>query len=156
LHLTASDPLERRRLMIEVTETAAMQDIDAANRRLKALRTAGIKVCIDDFGVGSAGFDYLRGLSVDAVKIDGSFIRDLDTDRRAQTLIRHLVELCASLKLTTVAEMIETGPVAEVVRALGVDQGQGWLFGKPMPEPHAAAAQGAPLARRAGSVTSWA
>lgn len=156
LRLTAGDPLERRRLMIEVTETAAMQDVEAANRRLEALRTAGVKVCIDDFGVGSAGFDYLRGLSVDAVKIDGSFVRDLDTDRRAQTLIRHLVELCASLKLTTVAEMIETGPVAEAVLALGIDQGQGWLFGKPMPEPQPAAVPGSSPARRAGAVTSWA
>ena len=156
LRLTAGDPLERRRLMIEVTETAAMQDVDAVDRRLRALRAAGVKACIDDFGVGCAGFDYLRGLSVDAVKIDGSFIRDLDTDPRARTLLRHLVELCGSLKLTTVAEMIETDAVADVVRALGVDQGQGWLFGKPMPEPQATPVPVSLPARRSGPVTSWA
>lgn len=156
LHLTAADPGERRRLMIEVTETAALADIDAADRRLRALRKSGVKVCIDDFGSGSATFDYLRGLSVDSVKIDGNFIRDLETDPRVRTLVTHLVELCGSLKLTTIAEMIETEAVAEVVESMGVDYGQGWYFGRPTPQPVAALphrSRGAP--RRLGAVNSW-
>ncbi|HWQ86597.1 EAL domain-containing protein [Brevundimonas sp.] len=156
LHLTAADPGERRRLMIEVTETAALADIDAADRRLRALRRSGVKVCIDDFGAGSATFDYLRGLSVDSVKIDGNFIRDLEADQRVRTVVTHLVELCASLNLTTIAEMVETEAVAELVGSMGVDYGQGWHFGRPTPQPVTAQpdrSRGAP--RRLGAVSSW-
>ncbi|MFN4092081.1 MAG: EAL domain-containing protein [Brevundimonas sp.] len=156
LRLTGAEPDDRRRLKIEVTETAALADIDAADRRLRALRKAGIQVCIDDFGSGSASFDYLRGLSVDSVKIDGHFIRELDTNPRSRTLITHLVELCGSLKLTTIAEMIETESVADAVRAMGVDYGQGWLFGRATAEPVTTLpAHNAPVARRVGAVQGW-
>ncbi|HEX8470623.1 MAG TPA: EAL domain-containing protein, partial [Brevundimonas sp.] len=70
LRMTSAAPDERRRLIVEVTESAALADIAAANRRLHAFRDAGIKLCIDDFGAGAASFDYLHGLSVDTVKID--------------------------------------------------------------------------------------
>ena len=154
LRMTASEPENRRRLIVEVTETAALADIAAANRRLSALRDAGIKVCIDDFGAGSAAFDYLRGLSVDAVKIDGAFVRGIDNDARTRTLIGHLVELCGSLNLTTIAEMIETEEAAAAVQSLGVGYGQGWLFGRPEAEPVTIAPL-APLARRQGVVDAW-
>lgn len=154
LRLTAAEPLERRRLMIEVTETAALADLDAADRRLRALRQAGVKICIDDFGAGSSSFDYLRGLSVDSVKIDGAFVRGLEADSRSHTLISHLVELCASLKLTTIAEMIETEAVADVVRTLGVDYGQGWLFGRATALPVVAPPKATPV-RRVGAVQGW-
>lgn len=154
LRMTAARPEERRRLIVEVTESAALADIDAANRRLGALRAAGIKVCIDDFGAGSASYDYLRGLSVDTVKIDGKFVGGLETDPRAQTLIAHLVELCASLKVDTIAEMIETQGTADILRGLGVDYGQGWLFGKAETEPRTQL-QPIESARRVGTVVGW-
>ena len=155
LRLTAAEPIERRRLVVEVTETATLADLEAADRRLRALRQAGVKICIDDFGSGSASFDYLRGLSVDSVKIDGAFIRDLGESPKSQTLIAHLVGLCASLKLTTVAEMIETEAVAETVRALGVDYGQGWLFGRPTAEPVKSLPRSPAAPRRMGAVSGW-
>ena len=154
LRMTASEPDNRRRLIVEVTETAALADIAAANRRLGALRDAGIKVCIDDFGAGSAAFDYLRGLSVDAVKIDGAFVRGIDSDARTRTLIGHLVELCGSLGMTTIAEMIETEDAAQAVQDLGVNYGQGWLFGRPEAEPVTIAPVAA-RARRQGVVEAW-
>ncbi len=156
--LTAAEPRERHRLVLEVTETAALADLEAADKRLRAIRKSGVKICIDDFGVGSASFDYLRGLSVDTVKIDGSFIRDLDVNPRSRTLVTHLVELCASLQLTTVAEMIETEAVEQAVRSIGVDYGQGWLFGRATPEPITTLQDRAPapaLARRRGAVVGW-
>lgn len=154
LRMTASEPDNRRRLIVEVTETAALADIAAANRRLGALRDAGIKVCIDDFGAGSAAFDYLHGLSVDSVKIDGGFVRQIDGDARARTMVSHLVDLCGSLNLTTIAEMIETEDAAQAVQALGVGYGQGWLFGRPEAEP-VTVAPAAPRARRQGVVEAW-
>ena len=156
LRMTASRPEERKRLIVEVTESAALSDVEAANRRLGGLRAAGIKVCIDDFGAGAASYDYLRRLSVDTVKIDGTFVQGLETDNRARTLIGHLVELCRSLKVETIAEMIETQAAADILREVGVDQGQGWLFGKAEAEPRTVLACNEPVAaRRMGAVAGW-
>ncbi len=156
LRVTADTPDIRRRLMVEVTESAALADIDAANRRLSALRDAGIKLCIDDFGSGAASFDYVRKLQVDTVKIDGGLIRGLETDARGRTLIAHLVELCGSLGLSTVAEMVETQAAADALRDLGVDFAQGWLFGKAEAEPRTVLPPTGPVAaRRRGAVEAW-
>lgn len=154
LRMTSGAPEERRRLIVEVTETTALADIEAANRRIAALRAARIKVCIDDFGAGSAAYDYLRNLSVDAVKIDGSLVRDIDTDERARTMLRSVTELCQSLNLETIAEMIETEAVATQLKTLGVTYGQGWLFGRAEAEPRTTLASAAP-ARRRGTVEAW-
>jgi len=154
LRMTSARPEERRRLIVEVTESAALADVEAANRRIGALRAAGIKVCIDDFGAGSASYDYLRGLSVDTIKIDGKFVDGLETDARARTMIGHLIELCASLKVDTIAEMIESEATADILRDLGVDHGQGWLFGKAEIEPRTQLTSVEP-ARRVGAVVGW-
>jgi EAL domain-containing protein (putative c-di-GMP-specific phosphodiesterase class I) len=153
LRMTASFPDIRKRVMVEITETSALVDLDAANRRVQALRAAGIKVCLDDFGVGAASLDYLRRLQIDIVKIDGGFVRDIAGDARVRALAAHLVELCRELKIETVAEMVETEEQTAAVRALGVDYGQGWLFGRPSATPAVAA----PVAvgRRRGEVASW-
>ena len=156
LGMTSSSPEERQRLIVEVTESAALSDVEAADRRLGGLRAAGIKVCIDDFGAGAASYDYLRRLSVDTVKIDGTFVRGLEAEPRARTLIRHLVELCSSLKVQTIAEMIETQAAADILREVGVDLGQGWLFGKAEAEPRTVLASSEPAAaRRKGAVAGW-
>ena len=156
LKLTQAHPEVRARLLVEVTETAAVGDLEAANRRLGSLRDAGIKVCLDDFGVGAASFEYLQSLSVDVVKIDGSFIRDVVDNPRTRTLLGHLVGLCRSLKVATIAEMIETEVQADAVRALGIDMGQGYLFGRPSAEPvMPVPVTEAPVRRRQGEVTGW-
>ena len=154
LKMTAGAPDERRRLIVEVTETSALADIEAADRRLAGLREAGIKVCIDDFGAGATSYDYLRRLSVDAVKIDGGIVRDIQTDSRSRTMLCSIVELCRSMKLETIAEMIETDGVANELKAIGVDFGQGWLFGKAEAEPRTQLTSPAP-ARRRGTVEAW-
>ncbi len=153
LQLTAKTPAVRRRLVVEVTDTAALADPVAANLRLAALREAGIRVYIDDFGSGSAGFDYLRKLSVDAVKIDGSLITDFETDIRSRQVISHIVELCRSMSLKVVAERVETEACRLALVELGVDMGQGYLFGKPTAEP---IQPRSPIAsRRVGVVEAW-
>lgn len=154
---TQRTPRLRARLIIEVTESAALEDLDAAEARIQVLRHAGFKVAIDDFGAGAASFDYLRRLSVDSVKIDGAYIRDIAHDERAQKLVSHLVALCQSMGLTTVAEMIETQEAADVLRKLGVDHGQGWLYGKAAATPeHPGLARSAPIrARRQGIIEGW-
>ncbi|MFN3353771.1 MAG: EAL domain-containing protein, partial [Brevundimonas sp.] len=154
LRLTGVSPEVRKRLIVEVTETAAMADIDAANRRLAALRQAGVKVCIDDFGSGSAGFDYLRRLSVDAVKIDGGLVEGFEQDLRATQVIRHIVDMCREMNLGVIAERVETEPCREALVALGVQQGQGYLFGRPEAEPRLP--KRADPMRRRGEMEAWA
>jgi EAL domain-containing protein (putative c-di-GMP-specific phosphodiesterase class I) len=94
---------------------------------------------------------------VDTIKIDGSFIRDVATNQRSSVMLGHMVDLCRSLKITTIAEMIETEAQADKVRELGIDMGQGFYFGRPSvdliaPEPVGRA----PVRRRQGEVAGWA
>ncbi len=153
LKMTSGSTEERKRLIVEVTETSALADLEAANRRLTALRETGIKVCIDDFGAGATSYDYVRKLPVDAVKIDGDLVGGLG-DPMTQGLIRGFVDLCRSMKLETIAEMIETDQVADQLKALGVEYGQGWLFGRAEAEPRTQLASAAPIRRR-GAVEAW-
>lgn len=154
LSMTGGALEERRRLIVEVTETSAVADIEAANRRLAGLREAGVKVCIDDFGAGASGFDYLRKLAVDAVKIDGAIVKDILTEERSKTLLRSIVEMCRTMNLETIGEMIETETVAEELKSAGVAYGQGWLFGRAEPEPRTQLSAPS-VARRRGVVEAW-
>lgn len=154
LRMTAADPELRNRLMIELTETAAVADLESADRRLRALREAGVRICLDDYGVGAASLSYLRRLPIDIVKLDGGFVRDIERDAKVRTLAVHLVELCRELNISTVAEMVETEAEATTVRTLGVDFGQGWLFGRPADTPLTPAVPPVP-ARRKGEVVGW-
>ena len=158
-------PRYRKRMIIEVTESAAITDLDLAQHHIEALQGAGYQVCLDDFGAGAASFAYLRALKVDIVKIDGSYVRELTASGRDDAMIRHLVNLCRELKVETVAEMVETHAVEDILRRAGVDYAQGWLFGQPASEPQPALKPGqvAPppgqshpvVARRAGAKDQW-
>ena len=152
------------RLMLEVTESAAIDDLALAERHIQAMRGMGVQVCLDDFGAGAASFAYLHQLSVDVVKIDGSYVRELTSSGRGDTLIRHLVGMCHELGVTVVAEMVETQAVEEVLRRAGVDFAQGWLYGQPAAEPGQPAKgaasvpdKSAPVAaaRRRGEIEQW-
>ena len=148
------------RLMLEVTESAAIDDLALAEKHIQAMRGMGVQICLDDFGAGAASFAYLHQLSVDVVKIDGSYVRELTSSGRGDTLIRHLVGMCHELGVTVVAEMVETQAVEDVLRRAGVDFAQGWLYGQPASEPGPTArapAKSAPVAaaRRRGAIEQW-
>lgn len=146
------------RLIFEVTETCAIENLAQANQHIQSLRAMGSMVCLDDFGAGASSFAYLQHLSLDIVKIDGRYVRELADNGRDGALVRRLVELCRDLKIRTVAEMVETVEVEEIVRQAGVDFAQGWLYGKPADKPMPALRPGAPVkavARRAGAAESW-
>ena len=159
------DPKVRERMILEVTESAAITDLDLAQRHIEALQGAGYHLCLDDFGAGAASFAYLRALKVDIVKIDGSYVRELTAAGRDDAMIRHLVNLCRELKVETVAEMVETHAVEDILRRAGVDYAQGWLYGQPTAEPQSPLKPGqtpAPpvktpiaAARRAGVREQW-
>ena len=119
------------RLLIELTEAAEIADMAGAAQTVAALREAGVAVCLDDFGAGAANFRYLGEFPVDYVKIDGSHVRAAVAGERERGFVASLVELAVGVGATVVAEMVETAEQAQLMGELGVDLGQGWLFGRP-------------------------
>ncbi|MBV9508955.1 MAG: EAL domain-containing protein [Caulobacteraceae bacterium] len=144
------------RMIFEITESAAIADLPLAQRHVQALQSFGHQVCLDDFGAGAASFAYLQQLKVDVVKIDGSYVRELTSSGRDDAMIRHLVNLCRELKAETVAEMVETKAVEDILRRAGVDCAQGWLYGQPCSEPTPPTRSAAAMAaRRVGVKETW-
>lgn len=135
LSLLKARPWARGRLMFELTESAAVEDLALADRHLQALRAAGCEVCLDDFGAGAASLAYLQQLTLDVVKIDGRYIRDLAHGGREATFVKHLVNMCAELNVRTLAEMVETPEAEDAVRRAGVHYAQGWLYGRAREAP---------------------
>ncbi|HZZ35979.1 MAG TPA: EAL domain-containing protein [Caulobacteraceae bacterium] len=148
-------PLDGR-LIFEITESAAIEDLALADRHIQALRAHGCMVCLDDFGAGAASLAYLQQLRLDVVKIDGRYIRELQHGGRESAFIRHLVTMCGELKVKTLAEMVESAQAEDAVRRAGVDFAQGWLYGAASERPEAPMSYRGPIAaRRVGAVESW-
>jgi diguanylate cyclase (GGDEF)-like protein len=119
------------RLMVEITETTAITDLTVTGRFVAELRALGVKVAIDDFGTGHTSFKALRELAVDLVKIDGSFVRDLQGSADCRAFVRAVLALARELGLETVAEQVETEADAELLTSWGVTYLQGDLLGSP-------------------------
>jgi diguanylate cyclase (GGDEF)-like protein len=120
-------------LTVEVTESAAMADPDAAVAVLEALRTLGVGVSIDDFGSGHASIAYLARLPASELKIDRSFVSRMCESPRDAAIVRTTIDLARHLELRVVAEGIETAAVCERLAAMGCDTGQGYLISRPAP-----------------------
>jgi diguanylate cyclase (GGDEF)-like protein/PAS domain S-box-containing protein len=129
----ASARIDPASLVFEVTETAAVADIEHARRFAQSLAKLGCKFALDDFGAGYASFYYLKHLPISYLKIDGEFVRDLPRSRTDQLIVKALVEVCEGLEIKTVAEFVADQETLDIVRDLGVDFAQGYLFGKPEP-----------------------
>jgi predicted signal transduction protein with EAL and GGDEF domain len=119
-------------LQLEVTESLAAQD-DTVRDRLQALKALGLSLALDDFGIGYSSLSSLHQLPVDLVKIDRSFVSQLETSAHHRALVKATVEVAQSLGMGTVAEGIETPGQAQVLQALQCQKGQGYWFGRPMP-----------------------
>ncbi len=120
-----------RRLVVEITETTALEDFAECGRFVHALHDLGCRVALDDFGAGYTSFRHLKTLAVDMVKIDGSFIRNIDRSPDNLVFVRTLVGLAGSFALTVVAECVERREEAEVLSHEGVQLLQGYAFGAP-------------------------
>lgn len=144
-------------LMIEITETERLSDLARADAIIQEFRRQRMKVCLDDFGAGASSFSYVQSLAVDALKIDGAYVRPMLSNPRDAAIIRAIVQLCAELRISSVAEMIENEQQAAKLTQLGVDHGQGFLFGHPnRSEDFEAARPPAPLnLRRKGVTETW-
>ena len=129
----AESGLDPERLEVEITESALIEDHDGAQSTLMALRSRGVRVAMDDFGTGYSSLAYLRSFPMDKLKIDGMFVRSLDSDQDAQAVVTAIISLARALRLETTAEGIETSEQLVMLRALGCDDVQGYLIARPMP-----------------------
>ncbi len=119
---------------VEVTETAVMQDVERSLGVLNGLHALGLNLAIDDFGTGYSSLAYLRRLPAQIIKIDQSFVRDLDTDPEDLAIVRAIVALAKALGRKTIAEGIENARQWRLLQGLGVDYGQGYWLSRPLPE----------------------
>jgi EAL domain-containing protein (putative c-di-GMP-specific phosphodiesterase class I) len=124
-----------QRLMFEITESTQIDELEMVNHFIDILQKDGYKVCLDDFGAGSASFKYIQQLHVDYVKIDGMYTMKVLKSDRDRVLIKNLAQMCKDLGIKVVAERIEVEAEIERMKQLGVDYGQGYLFSKPTPKP---------------------
>jgi diguanylate cyclase (GGDEF)-like protein/PAS domain S-box-containing protein len=124
--------LEASLLELELTEGIVMQDLEITSQKLSALREMGVSVSIDDFGTGYSSLKYLQRLPIDCLKIDRSFVLEIDHEFGSRSLVRTIILLARELGLKVVAEGVETNAQFDIVRALECDRVQGYLFARPV------------------------
>lgn len=125
--------LDAEWLEVELTETLALSDIDYAVSQMNKLRELGVKLAMDDFGTGYSSLSYLQILPITLLKLDRSFITDIQHDNIAFEIVSAVISIAKSKKIKTIAEGIENEGQEEILRKAGCDYGQGFLYGKPMP-----------------------
>ena len=130
LNATAIPP---KLLCFEVTESAAVSNLQKAQRFIDALRERGCSISLDDFGAGLSSFAYLKNFKVDSLKIDGSFIRDITDNRISESMVAAITQVAKVMELETVAEYVESEETRKLIAELGVDFAQGHTIGRPAP-----------------------
>ena len=121
------------KLCFEITETAVVSQLETAQKFIKFFNMLGVKFALDDFGSGMSSFGYLTQLEVDYLKIDGSFIREMEADNISQELVATMIRIGRITQKEVIAEQVETLAVATILQDMGVDYIQGYYYGKPEP-----------------------
>ena len=119
--------------MFEITDTAALEDIPGARTLMKEIKELGCGFVLDDFGVGFSSFFYLRELPVDAVKIDGSFIKNLADNSDDVILVNALCSVARGFGKKVTAEFVESEKILEIIEQMDIDYAQGYYIGRPSP-----------------------
>ena len=119
-------------LCFEVTESAAVSNLAKAQSLISELRARGCRIALDDFGAGLSSFAYLKSFTVDALKIDGGFIRDITENRISESMVAAITQVAKVMELQTVAEYVETEAARKLIVKLGVDFAQGHIVGRPV------------------------
>ena len=121
------------KICFEITETSAVGSLDNAVRFIEALRLVGIKFSLDDFGTGLSSYSYLRSLPVDFLKIDGVFVKDLQTSPGDYAVVKPINEIGHFMGKLTIAEYVENDEILTILREIGVDYAQGFGVGHKIP-----------------------
>ena len=129
--LLANSDVQPSQLVFEITETAALSDIDVAMKFIRRLKEIGCRIALDDFGSGFSSFYYLKQFDVDYLKIDGSFIRDLANDNGSRLFVKALNDVAQGLNKQVIAEWVEDAAALDLLVKMGTQFGQGYFFHKP-------------------------
>jgi EAL domain-containing protein (putative c-di-GMP-specific phosphodiesterase class I) len=129
IDVTSVDPSQ---LCLEITESLAMDDVELTSSILTRLHTLGVRLAIDDFGTGHSSLGYLARFPIDVVKIDQSFVCDIEHDPVKSAIVSAVVALSQAIGSTTVVEGVETGAQLEELKQLGCDVAQGFYFARPV------------------------
>src|SRR5690606_11613976 len=121
------------KLCFELTETTAVRELSRAQAFIQSLRALGCRFALDDFGTGFCSFAYLRALDVDYFKVDGSFVRDVESSPLALAIVRSIADIGRVMDKATIAECVESASVRERLLHLGVDHAQGHAIARPRP-----------------------
>ncbi len=127
--------VEPSRMGFEITETVAVKDFVWVEKWINRLKDLGCFFALDDFGIGFTSFHYLRSLPVDYIKIDGSYIRNIDQDASQLALVQAIHTVAGALGKKTIAEFVENEKILQIIRGLGINYAQGYYLGKPLPQP---------------------
>jgi EAL domain-containing protein (putative c-di-GMP-specific phosphodiesterase class I) len=133
----AESGLQPQNLELELTESMLMENADESVKTLRALKERGIKISIDDFGTGYSSLAYLKRFPIDALKIDRSFINEVNTNPDDASIATSIILMGRALRLKVIAEGVETRNQLSFLRVMQCDQVQGYLFSPPVPEPKA-------------------
>jgi EAL domain-containing protein (putative c-di-GMP-specific phosphodiesterase class I) len=131
--MLADSRVNPSQLVFEITETAAMSEIDVTLSFIRQLKDMGCRFALDDFGAGFSSFYYLKRFDVDYLKIDGSFIRDLATEEASRIFVKALNDVARGLNTQVIAEWVENQEVLQALLDMGTQYGQGFLFKRPVP-----------------------
>jgi len=122
-------------ISLEITESAEITDFERVNANIQEFRERGFHVALDDFGAGAASFDYLNSFDIDVVKFDGPVVQRAYQTTKGKAFLASMATLCKETGIETIAEMVEDQALAKFLAECGIDNGQGWFFGKPGPDP---------------------
>ena len=132
--LLDSYQVDYSKIVIEITETAYISDVEAVTEHLQWLKRRGIKIALDDFGTGYSSLNYLKKLPIDIIKLDRSFVHSITDEGLDSLMIKNILSLAHDLKFEVIAEGIETHEQLEYLRAHSCEMGQGYLLSRPLPE----------------------
>ncbi len=120
-------------LYFEITESEGIENYNTVSAFIKSVKSAGCKVAIDDFGTGYSNFDHIINLNVDFIKVDGTLVRNIDTDKGSRIVVENIVKFSRELGIQTIAEYVHSEKVFTIIREIGIDFSQGYLIGEPRP-----------------------
>ena len=119
------------RLVLELVESEGIENFDDVHSFIQEFKGYGCRIAIDDFGTGYSNFEYLMKLDVDYIKIDGSLIKNIDTDESAQLVVELIIDFAKRMNIKTIAEFIHNDSVYQKIKSLGIDYSQGYHLGEP-------------------------
>lgn len=132
LAMIENSPVSASRIIFEITETAVMHDFERADESLTQIRRMGASIALDDFGTGFSSLSYVQRIQIDRLKVDRSFIENIETDRSSRDIVRTVADLCRNLNLQCIIEGVETKSQLKLLEDMGCNLIQGYYFAKPM------------------------